>query len=313
MENIVVFYNRGSNEQYLIEWEKELKKTYKNIKLVSIDHKKAVDAKVALLWKPPIEKIKKLKKISSIISLGQGVDHIINYPDFPQHIDVYRIVDSYMAKSMSHWVILSILNYIRDFEGYRNQQKEKIYKAREIIDFQSLSIGIYGIGEIGTVVAEDLCRLGFKVNGWSRTKKINKFFKSYDGVHGFLYLNKNSDIHISLLPLTSSTEGIFNKIFFSNVKNDSCFINAGRGDQVIEEDLLWACRKNKIKIAILDVYKHEPLPIDHPFWENSKIIVWPHVSAETNHKTAAKQVANAIKLIHQNQIPKNKINLKLGY
>ena len=313
MNNIVVFYNKGSDHQYQIEWEKELNKTYKNFKLVSIDHKEAVEATVALLWKPSIEKIKKLKKISSIISLGQGVDHIINYPDFPKHIDVYRIVDSYMAKSMSHWVILSILHYIRDFEGYRNQQKEKIYKAREIIDFQSLSIAIYGTGEIGTVVAEDLCRLGFNVNGWSRAKKNNKFFRSFHGIQGFLDLNKNSDIHISLLPLTKETEGIFNKTFFSNVKKNSCFINAGRGDQVIEEDLLWACSENKVKIAILDVYRNEPLPIDHPFWENSKIIIWPHVSAETNHKTSAAQVAKAIKLIHQKKIPKNKINLDLGY
>ena len=162
-----------------------------------------------------------------------------------------------------------------------------------------MSIAIYGTGEIGTVVAEDLCRLGFNVNGWSRAKKNNKFFRSFHGIQGFLDLNKNSDIHISLLPLTKETEGIFNKTFFSNVKTNSCFINAGRGDQVIEEDLLWACRENKVKIAILDVYRNEPLPIDHPFWENSKIIIWPHVSAETNHKTSAAQVAKAIKLNHK--------------
>ncbi len=313
MKNIVVFFNKGSNEQYLIDWEKELKKTYKNFQLVSIDHKKAKEASIALLWKPSIEKLKELKNISSIISLGQGVDHIINYSDFPKNISVYRIVDSYMAKSMSHWVVLSILNYIRDFEGYRKQQKEKIYKARKILDFQSLTIGIYGIGEIGSVVAKDLTTLGFKVNGWSRTKRSNKFFESFQGKSGFLYLNKNSDIHICLLPLTKKTERIFDKNFFSNMKDRVCFINAGRGDQVVEKDLLWACKHNKVGMAILDVYKNEPLPKNHPFWENSRIIVWPHVSAETNHKTAAKQVANAIKLLHKEKTPKNKINIDLGY
>ena len=62
-----------------------------------------------------------------------------------------------------------------------------------------------------------------------------------------------------------------------------------------------------------DVFGVEPLPKTHPFWENENIIIWPHVSAETNIETAAKQVAQAIKLIHSSKMPKNKIDLRLGY
>ena len=77
-------------------------------------------------------------------------------------------------------------------------------------------------------------------------------------------------------------------------------------------DLLRFSGKN-IKLAILDVFGVEPLPMTHPFWENKNLIIWPHVSAETNVETAAKQVAQAIKVIHSGKIPKNKINFKLGY
>ena len=70
---------------------------------------------------------------------------------------------------------------------------------------------------------------------------------------------------------------------------------------------------NKIKLAILDVFRVEPLPKTHPFWVNKNIVIWPHVSSETNVETAAKQVAKAIKLIHSGKIPQNKINLSLGY
>ena len=55
------------------------------------------------------------------------------------------------------------------------------------------------------------------------------------------------------------------------------------------------------------------MPKTHPFWVNKNIVIWPHVSAETNIETAAEQVAKAIKLIHSSKMPENKIDLNLGY
>ena len=194
---------------------------------------------------------------------------------------------------MSHWVILSILNYIRDYEGYRKQQINKIYKSRNCLDFKNIKIGIYGIGEIGKVVAKDLNSLGFNVLGWSRAKKSFKFIKSYCSQTGF-------------------TKRIFNKDVFLKMKDGVCFINAGRGEHIVEKDLISFCG-NKIKLAVLDVFGVEPLPKTHPFWVNKNIVIWPHVSAETNIETAAEQVAKAIKLIHSSKMPENKIDLNLGY
>ena len=161
-----------------------------------------------------MEKISNFKNLKSIISLGQGVDHIINDVNFNKNISVYRIVDPYMAKSMSHWVILSILNFIRDYEGYRLQRINKIYKSRNFIDFKNIKIGIYGIGEIGKVVAKDLNLIGFNVLGWSREKKNYNFLDSYSYKDGFNYMIENCDVHVCLLPLTTDTTSIFNKDTF---------------------------------------------------------------------------------------------------
>ena len=167
----VLFYQKDTSKDQMELWDIELKKWYQDFKLVHLDDPEAAEAIIALLWKAPMEKILKLKKLQAIISLGQGVDHIINDVNFTENISVYRIVDPYMAKSMSHWVILSILNYIRDYEGYRIQQINKIYKSRNCLDFKNIKIGIYGIGEIGKIVAKDLNSLGFNILGWSKTKK----------------------------------------------------------------------------------------------------------------------------------------------
>ena len=282
----VVFYQKGTSKQQIGLWNIKLKKWYQDFELIHLDDTKASEALIALLWKAPMKKISKLKSLKAIISLGQGVDHIINDINFNKNISVYRIVDPYMAKSMSHWVILSTLNYIRDYEGYRTQQTNKIYRTRNLLDFKKIKIGIYGIGEIGKVVAKDLNSLGFNVLGWSRAQKKFNFLKSYYAKDGFNYMVENCDIHICLLPLTKDTSKIFDKDIFSKMKNEVCFINAGRGDHIVEKDLIHFCG-NKIKLAILDVFGVEPLPKTHPFWKNKNILIWPHVSAETNVETAA--------------------------
>ncbi len=310
--NKVLFYQKGTPREQIDLWNVKLKKWYRNFNLVHLDDPTASEALIALLWKAPMEKISKLNNLKAIISLGQGVDHIINDINFSENMSVYRIVDPYMAKSMSHWVILSILNYIRDYEGYRKQQIKKIYKTKDNLDFTKIKVGIYGTGEIGKVVAKDLNSLGFNVLGWSRSKKKFSFFKSFFNKEGFNHMIANCDIHVCLLPLTNDTNKIFNKDVFSKMKNGVCFINAGRGQHVVENDLISFCG-NKINLAILDVFEIEPLPKKHPFWKNKNIIIWPHVSAETNVETAAEQVAKAIKLIHSGKIPANKIDLNLGY
>ncbi len=308
----VLFYQKGTPKNQIELWNIKLNKWHKDIRLVELDDPRASEALIALLWKAPMKKISQFKNLEAIISLGQGVDHIINDIDFNKNISVYRIVDPYMAKSMSHWVILSILNYIRDYEGYKKQQINKIYKPRIALDFRKIKIGIYGVGEIGKVVAKDLNYLGFEVLGWSRAKKSFKFLKNYYSKDGFTHMIKSCDIHVCLLPLTSDTNKLFNKDIFSKMKKKVCFINAGRGHHVVEKDLVSFCG-NKIKLAILDVFESEPLPKTHPFWKNKNIIIWPHVSAETNIETAAKQVAKAIKLIVSGKTPENKIDLNLGY
>ena len=310
---IVAFFSENSTSTLQGDWQKRLSFYNSSIKLVSLLSKEAEDATTALLWKAPLERINELKKLKGLISLGQGVDHILKNNSIPNNIPIVRIVDPFMAKTMSHWVLLSILSFTKDIYGYYDQEMSQIYKPRKEIDFLSIKIGVYGIGAIGSVVLKDLFNLGFNVEGWSRTKKNIKNILCHDGHDGFLRMLKTCNIHVCLLPLTISTANIFNKETFSLMKEGSCFINAGRGNQVVEEDLLEKCQSGHISNAILDVYKQEPLPSNHPFWKQKNIRIWPHVAAETNPETAAKQIANAIKCINEDKLPPNIVDRKLGY
>ena len=310
---IVAFFSKNASTKLQNEWEKRLRIHFPLIKLVPLLSKDAEQATSALLWNSPLERLNELNNLKGLISLGQGVDHILSNNSAPVNIPIVRIVDPYMAKSMSHWVILSILNFVRDSYGYYNQEKIKQYKSRNELNFLSLKVGIYGIGAIGSVVATDLHNLGFCVEGWSRTKKNIEGINCHYGQSSIEALLKNCDVHVCLLPLTPSTTNIFNKLTFAKMKSGSCFINAGRGDHVVEEDLIENCKSGHISNAILDVYKNEPLPKSHKFWDQKNIRIWPHVAAETNPETAAEQIAQAIKCIDNGELPPNTIDRNLGY
>ena len=311
--SIIAFYSKDSNIDLKNQWENRLQVYYPSLKLVSLLSDQAKDARIALLWKAPLQRVKTLNNLKGLISLGQGVDHILKENIISDNITVVRIVDPFMAKAMSHWVILSVLNFIRDTFGYHDQQRTKTYKPRKEINFTNIKIAVYGIGAIGSVVANDLKHLGFKVEGWSRTKKHILGINCYNGEDKFKSLLNSCDIHICLLPLTPKTNNIFNNTTFKMMKNGSCFINAGRGEQVVEEDLIDNCKSGHISSAILDVYRKEPLPKNNKLWEQKNIRIWPHVAAETNPETAAKQIANAIKCIENGKLPPNTIDRKLGY
>ena len=200
--SIIAFYSKDSNIDLKNQWEKRLQVYYPSLKLVSLLSDQAKDARIALLWKAPLQRVKSLINLKALISLGQGVDHILKDNIIDENIPVVRIVDPFMAKSMSHWVILSVLNFIRDTFGYYDQQRIKIYKSRKETNFTDIKIAVYGIGAIGSVVAKDLKHLGFKVEGWSRTKKNIHGVNCYNGKNNFKFLLNTCDIHVCLLPLT---------------------------------------------------------------------------------------------------------------
>ena len=310
---VVAFYSKNSDLELQNEWENRLQVHYPLVDMVPLLSDQAENAITALLWKAPLKRVKKLNNLKGLISLGQGVDHILKDNIINTKIPIVRIVDPFMAKSMSHWVVMSVLNFIRDTFGYYHQEKNNIYKPRNEINFTNFKIAIYGIGAIGSVVAKDLKQLGFKVFGWSRTQKKIPGVNCFIGKDKFNYLLESCNVHICLLPLTFETNNIFNNSSFEVMRHGSCFINAGRGEQVVEEHLIENCKSGHISAAILDVYRREPLPKKSKLWEQENIRIWPHVAAETNPETAAKQIANAIKLIENGKIPPNTIERKLGY
>ena len=174
-------------------------------------------------------------------------------------------------------------------------------------------VGVMGVGAIGSVIAARFAALGFRVKGWARTLRQLDAVSMYAGMDELENFLEDIQILVSALPLTPETRGIMNADLFAKLAPGACVINGGRGPQIVDQDLLAALATGQVGAAVLDVFETEPLPEAHAFWSHEKITVWPHVAAQTNPETAARQVATAITAIMAGQTPANQVDWQRGY
>jgi len=294
-------------------WQDALNPLMPGIKLVTADQPEAQNAEVMITWNPPEGMIASLPNLKGVISLAQGVDHVLNGKTFPRHLKFARLIDPYMSEAMAEWVTLTVLEYHRDAATYRDAETRHDWIRLPPRIAARTTVAVMGLGAIGSVVAETLTHLKFDVIGWSRSEKSIPGVTCYHGDDGFETCLKTADILVSILPLTAATENIFNAKHFALMKKGAAFINAGRGKQVVEADLINALDQDHLRGATLDVMVTEPLPADHPFWDHPKVNVWPHVSAQTNPESAGEQVAEAISDIRAGREPRNSVNIARGY
>ena len=306
---IIGFYDFAKSA----DWQIKLGRHLSDFSLVDLMSPEGRMADIALVWAPPAGAFADMPNLRGIINKGQGVDHIMRDPTVPRDVPLVRLVDPDMSDALSHWVILAALDFWRDASYYRRCQTQKIWKPVVQRPATGATIGIMGVGAIGSVVAKRFAALGFAVRGWARSpREIDgvTVFAGSDSLDKFL---DDVDILVSVLPLTDETTGIMNADLFARLAKGAFVINGGRGQQLVEDDLLTALEAGQLAGAALDVFAHEPLPKDHPFWTHPKITVWPHVAAQTNPNTAASQVAAAITAIMAGKMPENRVDWHRGY
>ena len=138
---------------------------------------------------------------------------------------------------------------------------------------------IAGLGTVGTEIARRANALGMRVIATRNSSRDGPDFVDYVGLADELdELAAQADVVLSQLPLTEKTFQIFNAEFFEIMKPSAYFINMGRGQHVVMDDLVDALRQGKIAGAALEALEPEPLPPGHPLWTMPRVIITPHVS-----------------------------------
>lgn len=273
------------------------------------------DIEYALAWKPPAGALATYPNLKAVFSLGAGVDHLLIDPDFPDQARISRVVDPYLTAGMVEYVVLHVLRYHKNQPALDVQQRNRVWddRAHELKQADERRIGILGLGELGSAAATALVALGFDVAGWSRSARKIAGVSCFHGEAGLNALLPRSDILVCLLPLTPATEGILCADLFARLPEGACLINAARGGHLIEEDLIPALAAGQLDHATLDVFRTEPLPDTHPFWNHPRITVTPHNASITDPRSVARQIVAAIGAVERGEPLPNAVDPQLGY
>jgi glyoxylate/hydroxypyruvate reductase len=267
----------------------------------------------ALVWRPERGLLASLPNLKLILSLGAGVDHILDDPGLPPGVPIVRLVDPYLTDAMSEYVALNVLRLHRQDLDYQAQQEARMWHELAQKNAGERPIGILGFGEIGQAAGRRLRALGFPVAGWGQSDREIDGFRVFGGAAGLRPLLAQSEILVCLLPLTAATDGILCAGNFALLPRGAGLVNAGRGRHLVEGDLIPALDSGQLSAAALDVFRAEPLPSDHPFWAHPRILVTPHIAGITNPVTAAPVVADNIRRFEQGLPLLNQVDPARGY
>lgn len=148
-------------------------------------------------------------------------------------------------------------------------------------DLKEATVGIIGLGKIGSAVAERLKPFGCKLIFTNRSSLPGKENNLNARQVTLDELLSTSDFICLHVPLTQETNGLIGKEAFAKMKTNAILINAARG-QVVDTDALYeALVSNRILAAGLDVTDPEPLPPDHPLYQLSNCFITPHIGSAT--------------------------------
>jgi glyoxylate/hydroxypyruvate reductase A len=252
----------------------------------------------AAVWKPAHGELAAFPNLRVIFNLGAGVDALMADTSLPK-VPLVRVAVSDLTDRMTEYVVLHVLMHHRQEPYLRASQRERRWAPKSQWPANAVSVGIMGLGTLGSNAAEVLRRLGFRVSGWSRSPRQIDGIECFHGTAQLDAFLQRTDILVCLLPLTPQTRRILNRGLFSRLSRNSpmgapVLINAGRGGLQVEADILQCLDDGTLGAVSLDVFAEEPLPADSPFWSHPKVVLTPHNAADTDPDEISKYVAREI-------------------
>ncbi len=249
----------------------------------------------------------------AIFNLGAGVDALLAIDTLPADVPVVRLEDAGMAAQMAEYAVLAVLREFRDADHYVRAQRAGHWSPLDRRDKAAFGVGILGAGVLAQAVVRALSPFDFPLATWSRSAHAIPGAESYAGRSALSAFLARSRMAIALLPSTEATRGLLDAAAFAALPAGAHVVNLGRGDLIVEADLVAALDRGHLGHATLDVFRDEPLPPSHPFWHHSGITITPHVSAVTLVAEAAAQVAAKLRALERGMQVTGVVDRSKGY
>jgi glyoxylate/hydroxypyruvate reductase A len=275
------------------------------------------DIHYAAVWKPVPGELAAFPNLKVIFNLGAGVDALMADKTLP-NVPLVRVAVDDLTNRMVEYVVLHVLMHHRQEPYLRESQRIRRWAPKYQWPASAISVGIMGIGTLGAGAAQVLKRIGFRIVGWSRSRKQVEGVECFVGGEQIEAFLRRTDILVCLLPLTPDTRGILNRDVFSRLNRTSplgapVLINAGRGGLQNEADILASLDDGTLGGVSLDVFAQEPLSADSPFWTHPKAVLTPHNAADTDPDAISRYVAEQIARFEAGGALENVVDRARGY
>ena len=267
----------------------------------------------AAVWAPPDGFFARFPNLHTVFVMGAGADKLLQRADVPENVTLIRLTDAGMAQPMTEYCLYGVLHYQRQMDRYARQQQERLWNPLETRLARDVRVGVLGLGELGGKVSLELARLGYRVAGWSRRPRQLEGVRCLHGEAGLRELLPQTDVLYCVLPSTPETRHLLDAATLALLPADAALINAGRGSLIDEAALLARLDAGLLRFALLDVFAEEPLPENHPFWTHPRVIVTPHVAADTVPEEAARQIAANLRAQAVGQPMNGVVDRRRGY
>lgn len=269
----------------------------------------------ACVWKQPPGLLAQLPNLKAIFSLGAGVDYFLQDKTLPD-VPIARIADPDLTTRMTGHVVMHALLHQRQMKIYEAQQQARVWREHYAPPAGAIRVGIMGMGVLGQAAAKGLQAAGFSVIGWSRSAKVVAGVEMFSGDAGLDKFLGRTNILVCLLPLTAATRGILNYELCRKLAREPIapvLINAGRGGEQVESDILRALDDGTLGGASLDVFETEPLPAASPLWSHPKVYVTPHNAAMSDPQALVVNIMAQIERMESGGPLENLVDRTLGY
>jgi glyoxylate/hydroxypyruvate reductase A len=265
-------------------------------------------------WQPPAALLAGHPNLKAIFNLGAGVDAILQLGDaLPPDVPIVRLDDAGMAVQLAEYVSHAVLRHFRRFDDYEAQNRAGIWQRLAPHRKQDFTVGILGLGVLGSRIAASLAQFEFPLLGWSRSQKELPGMQCFAGSDGLDPFLRGTRVLVCALPLTADTAGLLGRDNLAKLQPGAYLINVARGAHVAEPDLLAAIRSGRMSGATLDVCRTEPLPPQHPFWQEPRITLTPHIAALTLRTESILQIAGKIRALERGEAIVGIVDRSKGY
>jgi D-3-phosphoglycerate dehydrogenase len=225
----------------------------------------------------PTDLVRQCKALKHIVFLGTGAASYMNVAEIEALGVKVHTIKGYGDTAVAEQAIALMMAACRDLARMDRSIRAGTWAPLEGVQVNGKTLGIIGLGGIGTEVARLAKGMGMQVIAWNRTKRPDAAAPTVD----LDDLLQRSDVVSINLTLSDETRGFLDRARIAKMKPGSILINTARGAIVDEAAMIEALKSGHIRHAGLDVFHTEPLKADHPLARLENVTLSAHAAFRT--------------------------------